>query len=168
MALNTSENFKRSVKNERAEGRRRPDFMPEDFSQKSSDSIWAFIGLLKSIMDGLRSELPLSRIDWGWHANEDKQDSVTIDMWGTGFEGINGFLIQLRPLNAHPEPSELYPSNCLARGIFRVSPSEEIEICASGNDWMVHHQEKWIPFSASYVAFLIGKAQSFPAIPPVS
>jgi hypothetical protein len=120
---------------------------------------------LKENIELLKEELPIEKLDWGFEQSQ-QDDSFTITIWGSGISGLNSFLIRSRPLSYPPEPPELFPDDCVAKGTLRINLSEELEICSSGDDWMIHCQDKWIPFSRHALAFLIGKAQNAPAVPP--
>ena len=66
-----------------------------------------------------------------------------------------------------PEPREIYPPNCCAIGTLDVHssqplPRQSFEVYGTPERWMVHQNDKWVPLSASYVAFLLGKNQKPP------
>ena len=42
-------------------------------------------------------------------------------------------------------------------------PPEALEICGTPERWLVHHHDKWMPLSASYIAFLMGLNQKSPS-----
>jgi len=134
----------------------------KDFSDRNNEAIWGLVKKVKEIMDSLRQDLPIEKLDWS--TSQDENDgSMTVTIWGTGFNALNSFLIYLHPLDSAPEPKELYPDDCVATGTLRINLAEEFELCSSGESWMIHCQDKWIPFSRHALAFLIGKAQNAPA-----
>jgi len=138
----------------------------KDFSDKNSEAISALVRTVKEVMDSLKEELPLEQLDWSFTQEPSDGDSTRIQIWGTGISAEKSFSIYLHPLDSAPEPKELYPADCVATGTLRIGLSEEaemIELCSSGDDWQIHYEDKWIPFSRSALAFLIGKAQSAPA-----
>jgi len=72
--------------------------------------------------------------------------------------------ISTRFIDAPPGPEEMYPPNCCTIGTLEIFSSEHLsrqafEVCGTPGRWMVHYDDKWVPFSASYVAFLLGMDQ---------
>lgn len=136
----------------------------KDFSDRNSEAIARLIRKVKEIMDSLKQELPIEKLDWAFSQDPNDGDSTLVTIWGTGISGANSFSIYLHPLDSAPEPKELYPSDCVATGTLRIGLSEDaemIELYSSwDDDWMIHYGDKWVPFSCSAFAFLIGKAQN--------
>ena len=75
----------------------------------------------------------------------------------------------LPPYNLHTlprraEPKEMYPPECCALGTLQITsseplPPEALEVCGTPEEWMVHQNDKWLPLTVSYCAFLIGVNQ---------
>jgi len=87
---------------------------------------------------------------------------------GYGARDTTTLHIDTHYLDAAPEPKEVYPPNCCAVGTLQISsseplPPEALEVCGTPERWMVHHNDKWVPLSASYVAFLMGINQKRPS-----
>jgi hypothetical protein len=102
-----------------------------------------------------------------WH-NEDGTDNFTIGIVGGMGEKHHFLSIYTHYFEAPPEPKEINPPNCCAIGTLEISsseplPREAFEVCGTPERWMVHHNEKWVPLSASYVAFLLGINQKRPS-----
>jgi hypothetical protein len=138
--------------------------MPEDFSEISNQSIWALVQYIVAIVDVLKNELPFDYLTPSWHI-EDGTDDFTVGVsgrWGERYHHLN---IYTHYLDATPEPKEIYPPDCCALGTLQISSSEPLppdalEVCGTPERWMVHHNGKWVPLSASYVAFLMGLNRS--------
>jgi hypothetical protein len=70
-------------------------------------------------------------------------------------------MIYTHYLDTLPEPKGMHPPDCCAVGTLQVSASESalpeaLEVCGTPERWMIHHNGKWVPLSASYVPFLWG------------
>jgi hypothetical protein len=55
-----------------------------------------------------------------------------------------------------PLPRILFSSDAL--------PREAFGVCGTPERWMVHHNDKWMPLSASYIAFLMGINRKLPDV----
>jgi hypothetical protein len=135
--------------------------MPEEFWERSNKSVWALVQDMAAIADALRKELPYDSLTATWH-NEDGTDDFTIGIVGRMKKTHHFLNVYTRYFEAEPEPKEMYPPNCCAIGTLEISSSEPLareafEVCGTPERWMVHHNDKWVPLSASYVAFLMGK-----------
>ena len=134
--------------------------MSEDFSEISNKSIWVLLNHIVAIVDVLKNELPFDYLTPSWHI-EDGTDNFTVGVSGRWGERYHHLTIDTRYLDAPPEPKEVYPPDCCALGTLQISsseplPPEALEVCGTPERWMVHHNEKWLPLSASYLAFLMG------------
>jgi hypothetical protein len=140
--------------------------MSEEFSEISNQSIWALVKYIVAIGDVLKKELPFDSLTPSWHA-EDGTDDFTIGIlprWGDCYHSM---MICTHHLDAPPEPKGMYPPDCCAVGTLQVStsepvPPEALEVCGTPERWMVHHNDEWVPLSASYVAFLMGINRKLP------
>lgn len=140
--------------------------MPEEFSEKSRKSVWALVQDMAAIAEVLRKELPYDSLTATWH-NEDGTDDFTIGICARMGNEHYFLTIYTRYFDEPPEPKEVYPSNCCAIGtleIHSLAPSqrESFEVCGTPERWRVHQNDKWVPLSASYVAFVMGKNQRTP------
>jgi hypothetical protein len=141
--------------------------MPEDFSEISNKSIWVLLKHLTAIVDVLKNELPFDYLTPSWHI-EDATDNFTVGVSGRWGERYHSLMIYTHYLDEPPEPKEMYPPDCCAVGTLQIStseplPPEGLEVYGTPERWMVHHNDKWVPLSASYVAFLTGKNQTSPS-----
>jgi hypothetical protein len=134
--------------------------MPEVFWERSRKSVWALVQDMAAIGEVLRKELPYDSLTATWH-NEDGTDNFTIGICARVGEKHHFLNIYTRYFDDLPEPKEIYPANCCAIGTLEIHsseplPREAFEVCGTPERWMVHHNDKWVPLSASYVAFLMG------------
>ena len=141
--------------------------MPEEFSEKSRKSVWALVQDMAAIGEALRKELPYDSLTATWH-NEGGTDDFTIGICARIGNTPHFLNIYTRYFDSLPEPKEMYPPNCYAIGTLEISsfeplPREAFEVCGTPERWMVHHNDKWVPLSASYVAFLMGINQKRPS-----
>ena len=141
--------------------------MSEDFSEISNKSIWVLLKHVVTIVDALKSELPFDYLTPSWHI-EDGTDNFTVGVLGRWGKRYHSLSIYTHYLDAPPEPKEMYPPDCCAVGTLQISstepvPREALEVCGTPERWMVHHNGKWVPLSASYVAFLMGINQKPPS-----
>jgi len=139
---------------------------PEEFRDVSNQSIWALVKHITAIADVLKNELPFDSLTPSWHA-QDGTDGVTIVILARWSDSHHCITIDTRCVDEPPEPREMYPAACCAVGTLQVfsaeaSPREVQEVCGTPDGWMVHHNGKWIPLSASYVAFLMGISYKLP------
>jgi hypothetical protein len=142
--------------------------MPEEFSEVSRKSVWALVQDMAAIADALRKELPYDSLTATWH-NEDGTDDFTVGICARMGKAHHFLNIYTHYFDEPPEPREIYPANCCARGTLEISsfeplPREAFEVCGTPERWMVHHNDKWVPLSASYVAFLIGTNRKLPDV----
>jgi hypothetical protein len=140
--------------------------MSEEYSEKSRKSVWALVQDMAAIADALRKELPYDSLVATWH-NDDGTDDFTIGICGRMGETHHFLNIYTHYFDAPPEPKEMYPPNCCAIGTLEISsseplPREAFEVCGTPERWMMHHNDKWSPLSASLVAFLMGENQKLP------
>ena len=117
--------------------------------------------------DVLKDELPFDYLTPSWHI-EDGTDNFTVGVSGRWAERYHHLTIYTHYLDAPPEPTETYPPDCRTLGTLQISsseplPPEALEVCGTPERWMVHHNDKWVPLSASYVAFLMGINQKRPS-----
>lgn len=134
--------------------------MAEDFSEISNKSIWVLLNHIVATVDVLKNELPFDYLTPNWHI-EDGTDYFTVGVSGRWGKRYHHLTIDTHYLDAPPEPNEMYPPDCCALGTLQISsseplPPEALEVCGTPERWMVHHNEKWLPLSASYLAFLMG------------
>jgi hypothetical protein len=146
-----------------------PRPISEEFSEHSRKSIWALVQDTAAIGEVLRKELPYDSLTATWH-NEDGTDDFTIGICGRMGETLHFLTIYTHYFDAPPEPKEMYPPNCCAIGTLEISsseplPREAFEVCGTPDRWMVHHNDKWVPLSASMFAFLLGINQKLPDAP---
>jgi hypothetical protein len=141
--------------------------MPEEFSEKSRKSVWALVQDMAAIGEVLRKELPYDSLTATWHNEDGTDDFITgiCGRMGTTHHFLN---IYTQYFDAPPEPKEMYPPNCCAIGTLEISssaplPREALEVCGTPERWLVQHNDKWVPLSASYVAFLMGINQNRPS-----
>jgi len=140
--------------------------MSEEFSEKSRKSVWALIQDMAAIADVLRKELPYDSLTASWN-NEEGTDDFTIGICGRIGEIHHFLTFYTRYFDSQPEPKEMYPPGCCATGTLEIHSSEPLsresfEVCGTPERWMVHLNDKWIPLSASLVAFLMGRNQKTP------
>jgi hypothetical protein len=140
--------------------------MPEDFSELSNQSIWTLVQNIVAIGDVLKKELPFDSLTPSWHV-EDGTDEFTVGILARWADSYHCIVIQTRYLDEPPEPKEMYPAACCAVGTLQVFspeplPREVLEICGTLERWMVHDNDKWVPLTASYVAFLMGMNRKLP------
>jgi len=141
--------------------------MPEEFLEISNKSIWALVQHFVAIGDVLKNELPFDYLTPSWHI-EDGSEDFTVGISARRGEKHHLLTIYTHYLDAPPEPKEMYPPDCCALGTLQISSSEPLrpealEVCGTPERWMVHHNGKWVPLSASYVAFLMGINQEPPS-----
>ena len=134
--------------------------MTEEFSETSKQSIWALVKHIQAIADGIRKELPFDSLTPSFHV-EDGTDDFTIGILARCGDCHYCMTIYTHYLDAPPEPKEVYPESCCAVGALQIlSPEaslrESLEVCGTAERWMAHHNGKWVPLSAAYVAFLMG------------
>ena len=134
--------------------------MHEEFSDISNKSIWALLNNFKAIVETLRTELPFDYLTPSWHI-EDGTDDFTVGIRGRWGDNYHLLTIYTHYLDEPPQPKEMYPPDCCATGTLQISSlqpvsPEALEVCGTPEGWMAHHNDKWIPLSASYVAFLLG------------
>jgi len=132
----------------------------EKFSEISRKSVWALIQDTAAIGNVLKKELPYDSVTPSWH-NDDGTDDFTIGICARMGKTHHSLNIFTRYLDASPEPKEMYPPNCCAIGTLEIfssdlSPRLAFEVCGTPERWMVHYDVKWVPLSASYIAFLLG------------
>ena len=140
--------------------------MPEEFSEISNQSIRALVRNIVAIGNVLKKELPFDYLTPSWHI-EDGTDNCTVGIFARWGEKRHSLMIYTHYLDAPPEPKGMYPPDCCAVGALQVStsesvPQEALEVCGTPDGWMAHHNGKWIPLSASYVAFLMGISYELP------
>ena len=138
--------------------------MQEEFSDVSNKSIWTLIRNFNAIVETLRAELPFDYLTPSWHM-EDATDNFTIGIRGRWGDKYQSLTIYTHYLDEPPQPREMYPGDCCATGWLQISSSqpgspEALEVRGTPERWMAHHNDKWIPLSASYVAFLLGTSQA--------
>lgn len=141
--------------------------MSEEFSEISSQSIRALVKHLVEIGEVLNKELPFDYLTPSCHV-ENGTDNYTVGFFAKWGETLHSLMIYTHYLDAPPEPKEMYPPNCCAIGTLEISsseplPREAFEVCGTPEGWMVHHNDKWVPLSSSYVAFLMGINQKRPS-----
>jgi len=141
--------------------------MPEDFSEVSNKSIWKLLDDLVAIAKELEKELPFDYLIPQWHI-EDATDNFMLGITGKWGDSLHSLTVHTHYLDSPPEPKEMYPPGCCAVGSLQISVSkphaaDSLEICGTPKQWLVHHHGKWIPLSASYVAFLMGMNQKPPS-----
>jgi hypothetical protein len=134
--------------------------MPEEFSEISNQSIWTLVENIVAIANVPKKELPFDSLTPSWHA-EDGADDFTVGILARWGDSYHGMVIQTHYLDEPPEPNEMYPPDCCALGTLEISssgplPREAFEVCGTPERRTVHHNGKWVPLSASYVAFLMG------------
>ncbi len=134
--------------------------MAEDFSEVSTKSIWVLLKHIVAIVDVLKKELPFDDLTPNWHI-EDGTDNFTVGISGRWGERYDHLTIYTHYLDAPPEPKEMYPPECCAVGTLQISSSEPLqpealEVCGTPEQWMAHHNHRWVPLTASYIAFLMG------------
>jgi hypothetical protein len=134
--------------------------MAEKFSDISRKSVWALIQDIAAIGDVLKKELPYDSVTPSWH-NDDGTDDFTVGILARWGDSHHSIMISTHYLDEPPEPKEMYPAGCCAIGALQIfSPEalarEALEVCGNSEGWMVHQNGKWVPLSASYVAFLMG------------
>lgn len=137
--------------------------MSEDFSEVSNESIWALLKHFMAVVEVLKAELPFDYLTPQWHI-EDGTDNFTVGISGRWGDRHHSLTVYTHYLDSPPEPKEMYPPECCAVGTLQIStsepvPPEALEICGTPKQWLVHHHDKWVPLSASYVAFLMGMNQ---------
>jgi hypothetical protein len=140
--------------------------MSEEFSEKSRKSVWALVQDMAAIGEALRKELPYDSLTATWH-NKDGTDDFIIGICGRMGTTHHFLNIYTHYFDAPTEPKEMYPANCCAIGTLEIFsseplPREAFEVCGTPERWMVHHNDKWVPLAASYVAFLMGMIQKLP------
>ena len=143
-----------------------PQRLAEDFSEISTKSIWVLLKHIVAIVDVLKKELPFDDLTPNWHI-EDGTDNFTVGISGRWGERYYHLTIYTHYLDAPPEPKEMYPPECCALGTLQITsseplPHEALEVCGTSERWMVHQNDKWLPLSASYIAFLMGINQERP------
>jgi hypothetical protein len=136
---------------------------PEDFSEVSNESIWALLKHFMAVVEVLKEELPFDYLTPQWHI-EDGTDNFEVGISGRWGNRHHSLTVYTHYLDSPPEPKEMYPPECCAVGMLQIStsepvPPEALEICGTPERWLVHHRDKWIPLSASYIAFLMGMNQ---------
>ncbi len=141
--------------------------MSEEFSEGSSKSIWMLLGHLTAIVEVLKKELPFDYLTPQWHV-EDGTENFMVGISGRWGDRFHSLTVYTHYLESPPEPKEMYPPECCAVGTLQIStseplPVEVLEICGTPERWLVHHHDKWMPLSASYVAFLMGINQKPPS-----
>ena len=159
---NGNVNSRRSRKQDAVESQR----MPEEFSENSNQSIRALIQYIVAIGSALKKELPFDYLTPSWHIG-DGTDNCIVGISARWGEKRHSLMIYTHYLDAPPEPKEVYPEGCCAVGALQIfSPEaslrETLEICGTPERWMAHHSGKWVPLSASYVAFLMGISLRLP------
>src|ERR1700740_928951 len=127
--------------------------MPEEFSEISNQSIWALAKHIAAIADVLKKELPFDYLTPSWHI-EDGTDNCTVGIFARWGEKRHSLMIYTHYLDAPPEPKAMYPPDCCAVGPLQLSASEPVlpeafEVCGTPERWIVHHNDKWVPLSAS-------------------
>jgi len=135
--------------------------MPEEFSEISRKSVWALVQDISEIGEALRKELPYDSVTPSWN-NEDGTDKFTIGICGRIGKTHHFLNIYTHYFDAPPEPKEMYPQNCCAIGTLEISSSEPVprqsfEVCGTSERWMVQLNDKWVPLTASLIAFLMGR-----------
>ena len=140
--------------------------MPQEFSETSNQSIWALVKHIATIADVLKRELPFDSLTASWDA-EDGTDDFTIGILARWRDSYHCIMIYTHYLDEPPEPKEVYPEGCCAVGALQIfSPEaslrETFEICGTPERWMVQDNDKWVPLTASYVAFLMGMNRKLP------
>jgi hypothetical protein len=139
--------------------------MPEEFSEISNKSIWALVQHFVAIGNVLKQELPFDYLTPTWHV-EDGSEDFTVGISARWGEKHHSLTIYTHYLDEPPEPKEMYPADCCAVGTLQISsdllPREAFEVCGTPEQWMVHDSDKWMPLSASYVAFLMGINRKLP------
>ena len=119
--------------------------MSEEFSEISNQSIRALIQCIVAIGNVLKKELPFDYLTPSWHI-EDGTDNCTVWIFARLGEKHHSLVIYTHYVDAPPEPKGMYRPDCC--------------VVATPKRWRVHHNDKWVPLSASYVAFLMGIKQS--------
>ena len=142
--------------------------MQEEFSDVSNKSIWALLKNFVAIVDTFKAELPFDYLTPTWHM-EDATDNLTVGIQGRWGDNYHSLTIYTHYLDEPPQPKDVYPPDCCARGTLQISSSQPVspellEVCGTPERWMAHHNDKWIPLSASYVAFLLGRNRT--SVPP--
>ena len=143
--------------------------MPEEFSEVSNQSIWMLLERLIAIVEVLKKELPFDYLTPQWHI-EEGTDNFMVGISGRWGDRFHSLTVYTHYLDSPPEPKEMYPPECCAVGKLQIStsiplPPEALASCGTPERWLVHHHEKWMPLSASYVAFLMGINQKPPSAP---
>ena len=141
--------------------------MSDEFSEVSNKSIWALLEHLIAIVEVLKKELPFDYLTPQWHI-EDGTENFMVGIRGRWGERFHSLTVYTHYLDSPPEPKEMYPPECCAVGTLQIStseplPPEALEICGTPERWLVHHHDKWMPLSASYIAFLMGISQKLPS-----
>ena len=134
--------------------------MEEDFSDVSNKSLWALTKNFADIVEVLKQELPFDYLTAEWHI-EDGTDNMMIGVSGRWHERYHSLTTWTHYLESPPQPKEMYPENCCAVATLEVitsavDPRVGLEICGTPERWLVHQNDRWVPLSAYYVAFLLG------------
>lgn len=125
----------------------------EDFYDRSWSAIQQLLGITHEVTERLKTALPLD-INYFCHHDEVKDDFTIMILVGhPRFE----LRIWVTPLHKAPEPKEVYPPDCVAIGTLQIYSDQPLELCCSGNHWLVHDAGRWVPLSDSYLAYLIGR-----------
>ena len=140
--------------------------MQQEFSETSNQAIWSLVKHIADVADVLKRELPFDSVTASWDA-EDGTDDFTIGILARWRDSYHCIMIYTRYLDAPPEPKEMYPAKCCAVGTLHVFspgllPQETLEICGTPECWLVQDNDKWVPLTASYVAFLMGMNRKLP------
>jgi hypothetical protein len=138
--------------------------MTGEFRETSNQSIWALAKHITVIADVLKQELPFDTLTPSCHV-EDGTGDFTIGVLARRGDCHCCIMIYTHCLDAPPEPREVYPEGCCAVGALQVfSPEaslrEVLETCGTPERWMAHHNDRWVPLSPSYVAFLMGMSSN--------
>jgi hypothetical protein len=138
--------------------------MQEEFSDISNKSIWALLRNFCAMVETLQAELPFDYLTPSWHI-EDATDDFTLGIRGCWGDNYYLLTIYTHYLDEPPQPKEMYPPDCCATGTLQISSlqpgtREALEVCGTPERWMARHNDKWIPLSASYVAFLLGTSRT--------
>lgn len=133
---------------------------PEEFRERSNESISGLVKQIVAIADVLKKELPFDSLAPSWHV-EDGTDEVTVGILARWEDRHSCVMIYTHSLDQPPQPQEIFPAESCAVGTLQAfspdaSPREVAEVCGTPDRWMVHHNGRWVPLSASYVAFLMG------------
>ena len=138
--------------------------MQEEFSDISNKSIWALLDNFKAIVETLQAELPFDYLTPSWHI-EDGTDDFTVGIRGRWRDNYYLLTIYTHYLDEPPQPKEMYPPDCCATGTLQISSLQPgtrkaLEVCGTPERWMAHHNDKWIPLSPAYIAFLLGTSRT--------